>query len=565
MAVDCVLEADPQNWTVTMSRILSVFFICFSLFSVAGCAFDKEGRGEFARSKGSLKDTHLSSHKTAKVSKKRQHVKIAHKPKKVKTKRLVHTSHAKHKKSVDDVIKIKPSPQPKQLAEKDSENEVVKVITDKPFSHSKETIKDQQNLLARQVSQSQSAELKQDILKELQPVTTEKSSPLEDFVKRPQVAAKSDVQEDIPATNKTRAFQTDLVGENTSPYSIVRVYYATDRNLSGSLKPKKVYGTRRSSITYGYSDVSIPRSHKVGMLEAPTLWRMEFREDPKRHVVLKNVKRQSKTRFFQEIRKNIRISKGKNAFVFVHGYNIEFHEAALRTAQIAHDLNFDGAPIFYSWPSNGTLKGYLSDQTNVRWTQSNLKRFIRDFANRSDAENIYLIAHSMGSRALTGAVAELVTEIPTFKKRFKEIMLAAPDIDAEVFKRDIAPKLVQASKNVTLYASADDKALLVSRSVHGGPRAGDAGENLVIVDGIDTIDATGVDTSFFAHSYFAQVPRILSDIFSIIHHGRRPHTRNGLVSAVASHGQYWVFRKNKPIIVNGTTTAIHDPSYDVAH
>jgi esterase/lipase superfamily enzyme len=40
----------------------------------------------------------------------------------------------------------------------------------------------------------------------------------------------------------------------------------------------------------------------------------------------------------------------KQAFVFVHGFNVSFENALRRTAQIAYDLNFDGAPFLFSWP-----------------------------------------------------------------------------------------------------------------------------------------------------------------------------------------------------------------------
>jgi hypothetical protein len=46
-----------------------------------------------------------------------------------------------------------------------------------------------------------------------------------------------------------------------------------------------------------------------------------------------------------------------------------------------------------------------------------------------------------------------------------------------------------------LYASSEDLALVASKSVHGAQRAGDSGPGLVLVPGIETIDATGIDTS----------------------------------------------------------------------
>ncbi len=334
----------------------------------------------------------------------------------------------------------------------------------------------------------------------------------------------------------------------SSNHTIVKVYYATDRKRNGGTKLASFFGGAPSEpkrISYGVCEVSIPKGHKPGELEAPSIWRFEFREDPNKHVVLLKIHQQEKKSFFRNLKNVIARSKGENAFIFVHGYNVTFKDAARRTAQIAYDLKFDGAPVFYSWPSKGELGGYLTDADNVVWAQDNLKQFLRDFVEKTKAKNIYLIAHSMGNRALTAAVAALINESPDFKKRFREIILAAPDISARTFKDQIAPKMIEASRNVTLYVSNDDKALQASKAIHANPRAGEAGENMLIIKGIDTIDATGVDTSLLAHSYFAEARSIISDLLSIIRDGIRPESRKTLKKVTSPKGTYWTFSNTR--------------------
>jgi esterase/lipase superfamily enzyme len=327
-------------------------------------------------------------------------------------------------------------------------------------------------------------------------------------------------------------------------YAVQRVFYGTDRNLtSPTAVPARKYGALRSPLTYGTCDVSIPRDHRMGALESPSLLRLEFREDPAKHVVVLNVVVQPKDQFFVGLAMRVRASPERSAFLFVHGYNVTFEDAARRTAQIAYDLGFAGAPVFYSWPSQGRLAAYIEDEQNVEWGQANLKSFLVDFFSRSDAQNIYLIAHSMGNRALTRATASFLAENPSFRPRLKEIILTAPDIDADVFKRDIAPVLTAAGRPVTLYASSTDEALVASKKVHGYPRAGDSGQGLVLAPGIETIDATNIDTSLLGHSYFADTRAVLSDLFELIHHGQRANERPGLESVNAPGGRYWEFKK----------------------
>jgi len=337
---------------------------------------------------------------------------------------------------------------------------------------------------------------------------------------------------------------------NEASFATVRVLFATDRGVAGGksahrstyIALKSTFGAVRADVSYGYCDVSIPRDHRMGELEAPSVLRFEFRETPEKHVVLLGGEIQPKEEFFRALAQRIRSAPRSTALIFVHGYNVSFEDAARRTAQMAYDLAFDGAPVFYSWPSDGSTAAYPADEQAVEWTQTNLRHFLEDFLIGSGATNVYLIAHSMGSRALTRAAASLFTDRPDLQGRISEVILAAPDIDAAVFKRDIAPLLTRAGRPLTLYASSEDLALLASQRVHRYPRAGDSGPGLVVTAGVETIDATGVDTSLLGHSYFAERRSVLSDIFYIVHRGQRASGRFGLQPKNSQDGQYWAFR-----------------------
>ena len=319
-------------------------------------------------------------------------------------------------------------------------------------------------------------------------------------------------------------------GSSTSPdYVTLPVYFGTDRNHTKSGNLNDAFGTKRSSLKYGIVVVSIPHDHRVGEIESPKVWKFEFSEDPKKHMMLQEISLLDKNNFFDKLSKDIQESEKKSTFLFVHGYNTSFSEAAKRTAQISYDLKFEGKPVFYSWPSQASTFRYGKDEENIAWSQSNMQRFLEDYLSKSKAEDIYLVAHSMGNRGLTRAIVAVMKEHPELKSKIKEIILAAPDIDADVFKNEIAPQMVSETKKpITLYVSADDMALKASKLLHGNPRAGDAGEKMVIVEGIETIDASGIDTSFLSHSYFADTNSIISDIFGIIKSGQRALDRKRL-------------------------------------
>ncbi len=319
------------------------------------------------------------------------------------------------------------------------------------------------------------------------------------------------------------------------PYAEVRVYYATDRNDSGDAETADRFGGYRGSdVSYGSGIVSIPRDHRMGELERPSVVRFQFRENPQKHVVLLKIDDYAADEFFERVSAKASASDSSEAFVFVHGYNVSFDAAARRTAQMTYDLGFTGAPVFYSWPSRAALSGYGADETSITWATPHITQFLKDMANRTEARTIHLIGHSMGNRGLTAALTQLVDdgEFEVLSK-FKEVILTAPDIDADIFKRDILPKISD-GRRVTLYASAKDRALLASKELHAFPRAGDAGESLVVFEGVDTVDATEVTSGFLGHSYFAENTSVISDIFGLIRE-RLPASRRTSLSPVDDH------------------------------
>lgn len=333
--------------------------------------------------------------------------------------------------------------------------------------------------------------------------------------------------------------------DSGSGYAMVRVFYATDRaGRAGPFEqaaPAERYTGARGVMNYGHADVSIPSGHRAGELEAPSWLRLEFSEDPAEHVVLLTVERMAREPFLRALQARVAASEGGNAFLFVHGYNVSFADAARRTAQMSYDLAFDGAPVFFSWPSQGALSGYTVDESNIEWSTPHIKRFLADVARHSDAGNLYLIAHSMGNRGLTRALQQLMAEQPALRGRFREIILAAPDVDAAVFRRELVPALRQAGRRVTLYASSNDLALKASKEVHGYARAGDSGDGLVVMRGLDTIDASGVDESVLAHSYFVESGPVVRDILQLLKEGRGAHEREGLQAQDTPVGRFWRF------------------------
>jgi esterase/lipase superfamily enzyme len=321
----------------------------------------------------------------------------------------------------------------------------------------------------------------------------------------------------------------------------VPVFYATDRNRAG-FTPLNYDGSRNpdGQLHLGRFDVSVPKDHRLGQVERPT-WRTFWREDQNLHFIITARTELPYEEFYGGIRAHVEKSARREALVFIHGYNVTFEDAVYRTAQIAYDLEFAGAPILYSWPSEGRLASYPVDLNNNEWTTDHLRYFLQDVADRSGAQVIHVIAHSMGNRALMNAMSGLVRERPALRKRFAEVMLTAPDIDADVFVR-LASQVAQAARRVTLYASANDTALLASRTYQGYRRAGDASPAVVTCAEVDSIDVSALKTDFLGHSYVSDHRSVISDISELLRNGSPPDRRFGLKAVGEPPRRYWLFR-----------------------
>ncbi len=310
-----------------------------------------------------------------------------------------------------------------------------------------------------------------------------------------------------------------------------------------------LFGTRRLTIgnmyplNVGFTEVTIPRSHQKGRVEQPSIYRVELSERKDRHVTIQKIQPASVDEYFDSLKSKIEDSSSHSAMIFIHGYNVQFEDAVRRTAQIANDLEFDGAPIVYSWPSHGTLTSYSVDEANVNWTVTHLEQFLMDVHEKTGVSQLHVVAHSMGNRALVGALERLALTHPEAQPMLGQVVLAAPDLDADEFRTRYAKAVATCSRQTTLYTSETDKALLASMTVHGYNRLGLLTKQTPTFAGIDTIDVSPVDTSLLGHSYYGSHPLLIKDLRALMELGQPPSLRTWLTNLnLAPNEMAWRFR-----------------------
>jgi esterase/lipase superfamily enzyme len=335
-------------------------------------------------------------------------------------------------------------------------------------------------------------------------------------------------------------------------WQLVPVYWGTDRAVQPNAQRLAFGSDRARKLQLGVAQITVPKVHEVPNVERPWVVKIPYfdvtlyaqSEDPKKHFTVKEIKALTKEELLAQVKERLKNSKlyKDQAFVFVHGYNTSFDNALYRTAQIAYDLDFDGAPFLYSWPSGGAVASYTYDRESAQQSEPYLRQYLEMIIKETGAKQISIIAHSMGNQPVMDVLRDMRNAAPEGVE-ISQVILAAPDVDADAFT-NLAGAIKGLAKNVTLYVAANDRALIVSRNFWGSYRAGDvppAGP--LILPGIDTIDVTAVTTDVFAinHSGYASNSKLLDDVGELLKTGLRPPEMRALKpgKVTIGAGDYW--------------------------
>jgi esterase/lipase superfamily enzyme len=264
-------------------------------------------------------------------------------------------------------------------------------------------------------------------------------------------------------------------------------------------------GERGRGLRFADISVSIPPDavRKIGDVQ----WPARPPGDPARDFVTLRADRlelkEAKAVFHQRILAN----RGRHALVFVHGYNTRFEEAVYRFAQIAHDSGADVVPVLFTWPSRGKALEYLYDRESANYSRDGLEAVLQALADDPSVSDVSILAHSLGNYVAVEALRQMSIRDRGLPAKIRDIMLASPDIDVDVFRRQIA-EIENGHKPapITLFVAQDDKALGLSQLIAGDePRLGavdptrEPYRGLLQQAGVRVVDLTALETDDPAH------------------------------------------------------------------
>jgi esterase/lipase superfamily enzyme len=331
----------------------------------------------------------------------------------------------------------------------------------------------------------------------------------------------------------------------------VPVLFATNRKRDARAK-SIAFGTESENrLTYGTASLTILKDERAERASAQRSQpkkggNSESITDLKRlSIPLINVEEEAA--ITSAAKRQLLSSKAyrNQVLIYIHGYNVDFENAVRRAGQIAYDLNFDGPTFVFSWPTRQSWLSYLTDWQTVDVPIEHLRGFLQGVIAPLNASKVHVVAHSMGNVVLLRALNQLMDLDPARRPVVGEIIDAAPDVAPEVFSQ-FATKIRAGGGNLTVYASAADRALVVSRWLWGRQRVGYiAGGTPELIDGVDLIDITRAGMALFAinHDVYASSPVVVSDMRNILLGERPPDKRTAeFTSVTTKKGKYWVYQ-----------------------
>jgi esterase/lipase superfamily enzyme len=264
---------------------------------------------------------------------------------------------------------------------------------------------------------------------------------------------------------------------------------------------------------------------------------------------------EAKGRLQGEIQRRLAAAPKKEVMLYVHGFNETFATAAYTAAELCHFLGREQVCAFFTWPASSTgnfLISYTATTESADFAVEHLKKSVRMLATTPGVEGVQILAHSRGTALTLKAVRELGLEAIAAGKEAADIykidnlVLLSPDIDIDLAAQQVTgflsdPDLVTVwpegklprvlKGRLTIYASPEDRALLVSRILFrsrtrvGQMRPEDISEErqryMAGLGRLDLISYQGKRTDLFGHSYFTTNPQVSSDLIQLVRFGRK--------------------------------------------
>jgi len=341
-----------------------------------------------------------------------------------------------------------------------------------------------------------------------------------------------------------------------------RFFYITNRGLGNEEGPlEERFGNQRGEeLKFGLFDTAIEPTLGIGMLIDPTDW---FQNE---EIQLRRVALLEQSEFITQIRQQVQTSSLRSLLVNVNGFRERFPSALRKTAFLSHVLDIDSPVLVFDWPGDqgSTPRGYRRAQRIAGESGAELAQTLELIIRQVQPDRLWLVANSMGAQVVVHAFSILYREVDLSdsETEIENVVLTAPDVDKEEFTNQFKKEIAALARNLTVYVSSNDRALLMSRILNRGRRLGEstldprnpdqleeAARIFELIEPNNTlitlVDVTPVNRTRNFHNFSLETPQFFDDLYLRLVNVDMPRSRPEYRFETPAGRAYWVLTRGR--------------------
>jgi esterase/lipase superfamily enzyme len=270
--------------------------------------------------------------------------------------------------------------------------------------------------------------------------------------------------------------------------------------------------------------------------------------------------------FDTELRQQVQASPLRSILINVNGFRERFPSALRKTAFLSHVLDINSPVLVFDWPGDqgSTPRGYRRAQRVAGESGAELAQTLGLIIRQVQPERLWLVANSMGGEVVVHAFSILYREadLADAEVEIEDVVLTAPDVDRVEFNNQFKQEIAALARNLTVYVSSNDRALLISRVINRGRRLGEATLNprnpdqseeaarvLELVEPnselVTLVDVTPVNRTRNFHNFSLETPEFFDDLFLRLANTNTPSNRLIYQVRTADGAVYWVLTRGR--------------------
>ena len=341
-----------------------------------------------------------------------------------------------------------------------------------------------------------------------------------------------------------------------------RFFYVTNRGLGSDDGPlEERFGNKREGVLkFGFFDTAIAPTLGLGMIINPTDW---FQNE---EIQLKQVQSLDQSEFIAQLRRQVQASPLRSILINVNGFRERFPSALRKTAFLSHVLDINSPVLVFDWPGDqgSTPRGYRRAQRIAGESGAELAQTLGLIIRQVQPDRLWLVANSMGGEVVVHAFSILYREadLADVEAEIEDVVLTAPDVDRKEFDRQFKREIAALARNLTVYVSSNDRALLISRVINRGRRLGEGTLNprnpdqseeaariLELVEPnnelVTLVDVTPVNRTRNFHNFSLETPEFFDDLYLRLTSTKTPLTRLIYQIRTPDGAVYWVLTRGR--------------------